>query len=161
MGKCLLRIGVAGCLVIAGAVAGEAADDAATCVSTTGDYAIAACTRAIDSGQYQGADLSGLYDNRGVEYSRKGQRDRAIADYGQAIRLNPNNTRALNNRGSAYSENGDHDRAIADYNEAIRIDPNYVSAYYNRGLAKRAKGDADGGNADIAKAMQLSPKSGR
>ena len=75
------------------------------------------------------------YNNRGVAYYKKGDYDRAIADYNEALRLDPKDASAYNNRGSAYAGEGDHDRAIADYNEALRLDPKYVYAYYNRGSA--------------------------
>src|SRR6266403_339236 len=53
----------------------------------------------------------------------KGDNDRAIADYNEAIRLDPKHARAFHHRGYAYSDKGDNDRAIADYNEAIRLNP--------------------------------------
>ena len=37
-----------------------------------------------------GSSGSGNYYNRGVAYGKKGELDRAIADYDQAIRLDPN-----------------------------------------------------------------------
>ena len=45
-----------------------------------------------------------------------------MADYDQAIQLNPKYARAYHNRGSAWGNKGDLDRAIADYNQAIRLD---------------------------------------
>ena len=56
-------------------------------------------------------------------YGDKGDYDRAIADYDEAIRLDPRYAVAYYNRGVAYCDKGDYDRAIADYNEAIRLDP--------------------------------------
>jgi tetratricopeptide (TPR) repeat protein len=80
--------------------------------------------------------------------------DKAIAKFGDAIRLDPNYALAFNNRGNAYAKKGDDVRAIADYNEAIRLDPQYVYAFCNRGKAKLRINDASG-NADIAKAKEL------
>ena len=56
-----------------------------------------------------------------------------MADYDQAIQLNPKYARAYHNRGSAWGNKGDLDRAIADYNQAIRLDPKDVKSYYNGG----------------------------
>ena len=62
--------------------------------------------------------------DRGNAYSDKGDNDRAIADYSEAIRLDPKHSpRPTQRRGLAYRDKGDYDRAIADYNEAIRLDP--------------------------------------
>src|SRR6478609_5042777 len=103
------------------AVAGPAAaDDALRCSSETGDAAVAACTRAINS---NAGRPSTNYNNRGFVYWRKGDTDRAIADYTEAIRLDPKFAVAYANRGLAHSDKGDTRRAIADYNEAIRLDP--------------------------------------
>ena len=67
--------------------------------------------------------LALAYDNRGNAYARKGDLDRALADYDEAIRLDPKLALAYYNRGNAYAKMGDPDRALADYNEAIRLDP--------------------------------------
>ena len=61
--------------------------------------------------------------------------DKAIADYGEAIRLEPKFAWASNNRGLAWSAKGVYDKAIADYGEAIRLEPKFAWASNNRGLA--------------------------
>ena len=94
---------------------------------------------------------------QGIEKIERGDYDGAIADYTQAIRLDPNNANAYGNRGIAYGEKGDYDRAIADYNQAIRLDPNDPAAYYNRGIAYRRNGDYDRAIADYTQAIRLDP----
>ncbi len=133
-------------------------DDRETCRVASGDEAIAACTRAIDSGKYKGNDLATIYFNRGLEWQNKGERDSAIADYTQTIKLDPKNAPAYNNRGNARKDKGDLDGAIADYNQAIQIDPKYTFAYNNRGTARHDKKDHDGAIADYNQAIQLDPK---
>lgn len=59
------------------------------------------------------------YDERGKAYLRKGDYDRAIADFNTFIQLYPNQTDAYHNRGGAYGLKGDYDRAIADFDRAI------------------------------------------
>jgi Flp pilus assembly protein TadD len=83
--------------------------------------------------------------------------DRAIADFNEAIRLEPNNAMQLNNRGHAYIKKGDYDRAIADYNEAIRLDPTLARAFNGRGFAYMRKGNNQQAMADYSKAIQLRP----
>ena len=101
---------------------------------------------------------AGDYLTRGIaRYDRKDY-DGAIADYDQAIRLDPKFAIAYNNRGNARKAKGDLDGAIADYDQAIRLNPKYATAYYNRGLARKAKGNLDGAIADYDQAIRLDPK---
>jgi tetratricopeptide (TPR) repeat protein len=119
------------------------------------DEVITECTSAINSGKYVGKDAAWAYNVRGTAYFFKGDNDRAIADYNEAIRLDPKYAFAYNGRGNAWQDN---DRAIADYNEAIRLDPKYSRAYSNRGNAYQAKGDNDRAIADYSEAIRLDPK---
>src|SRR5687767_2043593 len=48
-----------------------AADDRETCLKESGDAAIAACTRAINSGRYSGRQLAVLLVNRCAEWPDK------------------------------------------------------------------------------------------
>ena len=61
-------------------------DDWETCAKGSGDDALAACTRAIKSGTYNGRTLALAYSNRGVEWKAKGDLAKAIADYDEAIK---------------------------------------------------------------------------
>jgi Tfp pilus assembly protein PilF len=51
--------------------------------------------------------------NRGVEALEKNEFDQAIADFTEAIRLDPKLALAYHNRGAAYSNKGDNDKPIA------------------------------------------------
>jgi tetratricopeptide (TPR) repeat protein len=99
-----------------------------------------------------------------IEYEARGNTfhftdpQRAIADYNEAIRLDPEFAMAYNNRGSAYGANKDYDRAIENYNEAIRLDPDYVEAYINRGHAYSEQKDYERAIADFNEALHLDPK---
>jgi tetratricopeptide (TPR) repeat protein len=135
-----------------------AADDAATCRDASGQVAIAACTRGIDSGNYRGHALAALLHNRGFEYADKNDYDRAIADYSLAITVEPNYPQAFFDRGNIWVEKGDMDRALADYGVAIRLDPNYADAYTNRGNVWAANKDYDRAVADYSQAIRLAPQ---
>jgi tetratricopeptide (TPR) repeat protein len=119
---------------------------------------IAACTRQIESGRWQGPNLAASHSNRGIGYFDQGEFDRAIADYNRALTLNPKSAAASNNRGNAYSAKHDYDRAIADYNEAIMLDPKYAAPYNGRGNVYNDKRDYDRAIADYNQAITLDPK---
>ena len=112
-----------------------AAVDSETCFKETGDVAIAACTRLIESGEFTGNRLAAIYFNRGVTWYEMGDHDRAIQDYNKAVKFNPNFDQAFFNRGNAYDEKGQFERAIKDYNRAIELKPDYTKAFNNRGIS--------------------------
>ncbi|MDR1220220.1 MAG: tetratricopeptide repeat protein [Treponema sp.] len=89
--------------------------------------------------------------------AKKAVYDRVIADFTQALRLDPNNANAYRERGNAYNDMGEHDRAIADYNQALRLNPDYVAAYINRGNAYSDKGEHDQAIADYTQAVRINP----
>jgi tetratricopeptide (TPR) repeat protein len=133
------------------------ADDLQICHDESGDVAIAACTRAIESGRLSKRNLAVAYTSRGVEWRAKGEVDRAIIDHSDAIRTDPTVPESFYNRGNAYKQKGNLDQAIADYTQAIRINPKDASAYNNRGNAYSDKGDTARANADYAQAKRLKP----
>src|SRR5262245_34375444 len=150
--------GVIGALLAPPSAAGAPADDRLTCSDVSGDAAIAACSRLIASRRLRGSELAKAYYFRGVEYRDKGDLDRAIADLGQAIMLDPKYALAYNNRGLAWDDKGEIDRAVADYNEAIRLDPQSALPYSNRGFVAHRKGDLDRAFADYDEAIRLDSK---
>jgi len=76
----------------------------------------------------EGAEAKIQHD-QGVEYCKKGDYDRAITAFTEAIRLNPNNISSYDWRGYAYRNKGDYDRAITDYNQVIQLEPNEADLY--------------------------------
>ena len=124
---------------------------------TEPDQGIAACTRQIESGRWEGHDLAISYYNRGIFWYDKGDNDKALADYGKAIALNPEYSNAFNNRGLVWSAKDDLDRAIADYDQAIRFESKDPFQWNNRGLAWTRKGSHDRAITDFDEAIRLDP----
>ena len=121
------------------------------------DIQIAACTRNIQSGRFTGRNLAVAFTNRGLAYKRKGQWDRAIADYSEAIRLKSDDAQVFNNRGNAFYYNGQLNRAIKDYDDAIRLQPDLAVAFSNRGNVYRKQGRFDRAIKEYDKAIHLEP----
>src|SRR5262245_8355369 len=143
--------------LLASASSGRA-DDRDDCGKLSGDQAIAACTRAIQSGRWKGTDLAVIFNNRGFEYRNKNDHDGAIRDYDEAIRLNPRYTLAFNNRANSYYRKRDYDRAIRDHNEAIKLNPKFAAAYYGRGVAYFNKHEYDHAIRDYDEAIRNDAK---
>jgi tetratricopeptide (TPR) repeat protein len=133
------------------------AEDQKLCNSsrTRPDDGIAACTRQIASGRWNGHNLAISYYNRGIFWYDKNEIDRAIDDYSKAIELSPNYSSAFNNRGLAWSRKRDLDRAIADYDRAIEIDGKDPLRWNNRALAWKRKGELDRAIADLDQAIRI------
>ncbi|MFH1228544.1 MAG: tetratricopeptide repeat protein [Planctomycetota bacterium] len=83
--------------------------------------------------------------------------DRAIADYSQAIRLNPQYAEAYANRGNSYKDKNQLDKAMADFDEAIRVSPKFAAAYVCRGIAYVETNQLDKAIKDYTEAINLDP----
>ena len=82
----------------------------------------------------------------------------ALADFNEAIRLDPNSAEGYYNRATLNIKNlKDSQGVLADYNEAIRLNPNYVGAYVSRGLYKENLNDHQGALANFNEAIRLEP----
>jgi tetratricopeptide (TPR) repeat protein len=122
------------------------------------DRTVAGCTAIIDDIGESNRNRRIAYDNRGAAWHHKRDNDRAIADYTEALHLNPKEAIAYNNRGTAWRDKGNLDRALADFNQAIRLDPNDAAAYNNRGNVRHEKSDNKAAVADYTEAIRLDPK---
>ena len=136
---------------------GEPNSALAQCINAkSADERISACSGAIAAERGSGAAIA--YNFRAVARHDKHDLDRALADFDQAVRLDPNYANAFNNRGIAWQAKGNLDRAIADHSEAIRLDPkDKAGAYRFRSIAWRLKGDVDRATADASQAIRLYP----
>lgn len=81
------------------------------------------------------------FNNRGRIYEARQQFDLALADYKQAVQLNPHYAKAHKNLAMTYERLGDADNAFASYSKAIELNGKYSGAYNNRALLAERKGD--------------------
>jgi len=103
------------------------------------------------------AATQAIYNNRGFVYYTKGNFNKAISDYNQALQIDSNYASVYNNRGLTYHMKGDFGQAISDYNQALQINPNYTEAYSNRGEAYHMKGDLNQAIFNFNQALQINP----
>ena len=62
-------------------------------------------------------------------YKKKGMTDKAIAEYGEALKREPGLYQAHNNLGIIYTQTGDYYKAIREFETALSIKPDYLSPY--------------------------------
>lgn len=89
---------------------------------------------------------------------KSGDLNGAIADFTEAIDLNPEDGDAYLKRARAKSAKEDLNGAIADFTRVIELDPKNYNAYQERANEKFLKNDLDGAVADYNCATELSDK---
>jgi tetratricopeptide (TPR) repeat protein len=100
------------------------------------------------------AKVTALVDS-GKRAAVKGDLDRAVHDFTEAIRIDPKYPDSYSERGQAMFKLGETERAIADYTAAIKRDPQHGSALRSRGMAYLYRGTPDLALADLTKAIEL------
>jgi tetratricopeptide (TPR) repeat protein len=122
------------------------------------DRKIAGCTKLLTEPRFPPAALSTIYAARGTGWAARNDFDRAIADFDESLRLNPNNVVALSNRGAAWLLKGEPARAIADLNTVISLNPKNPAPFAARGALWRQLREFDKSIADLDEAIRLDPK---
>jgi tetratricopeptide (TPR) repeat protein len=85
----------------------------------------------------------------------------ALADYTQAITLNPHDAAAYYSRGNIRFNLKAYKAARADYTQAITLEPQHAAAYYNRGNARFNLKAYKAARADYQKAADLYQQQGK
>ncbi len=84
-----------------------------------------------------------------------GERQEAMEDFNQALRLDPELATAYYNRGFIRFELKDYQQAIENFNQAIQLNPENADAYHCRCLVHQVQGDKQEIIADFQKAAHL------
>ena len=83
--------------------------------------------------------------------------EKAIAEYGEVIKLLPNDAESYGGRGQCYNSLEQWDKALADLDKAISLDSGNSDYYALRGRVQAALGKIEKGGADTDKAATLAP----
>jgi|GEM_PF-2419325 len=100
------------------------------------------------------------YNDRGLAYKQKGNFERAIADFSEALRLKPE-WLVYQNRAVTYYEMHNDDKAIADYSKAIEVGkqkPVTAFSLIGRAHCYVNKEDADKALTDLNAAIKIDTK---
>ena len=96
--------------------------------------------------------------DRATLYAMAKDKTRALADIDEAIKRNPNWSRAHFLKGMAKLDLKEYDGAIASFSEAIRLNEKYAEAWCFRGQAKLAKKEWEPAVVDFTKAIENNKK---
>jgi tetratricopeptide (TPR) repeat protein len=117
------------------ATSSEVAIDPLPCLAAIAgnddDTIISRCDSLIGNEKSTQPDRIRAVLARAAAYDRKQQYDRAIADYGTALQLDPAQADAFNHRGEVWRRKGDRPHALADFGAAIRLNPEHSAARSN------------------------------
>ncbi|WP_295616141.1 tetratricopeptide repeat protein [Chamaesiphon sp. GL140_3_metabinner_50] len=97
------------------------------------------------------------YYGRGNAKRNSGDNQGAIADYTQAIKIDPGYKQAYNNRGAVKADLGYYQEAAIDFSQVISMDFNDSMAYHNRGVTKSKLGNKQGAIDDYTQAIKIDP----
>jgi len=103
-------------------------------------------------------NLAAVFQQRAYAAATNQQFQDAINDYGEAIKISPEDARIYEQRAAVEMKLNDMDKALADYSEAIKIKPNEVRYYGYRSYIYEVKGDIKNSMADTDKVLKLDPK---
>jgi tetratricopeptide (TPR) repeat protein len=99
-------------------------------------------------------DKSQDFAVQGASKAQRGDYKGGIADFDEALKLNPRNDDAYFFRGQARDKLNDFDGAIDDFTKYIELVPDRYDGYLRRGLAKAAKDDFSGAITDYTIAVR-------
>jgi len=104
------------------------------------------------------SDSASAWYERGLAQRDQKNCRAALADFGRAIKLQPDHFQALYQRGNCLQLLGEHARAVADYSRAVelpgRIDARF-RAYFARADAHRRLGELEAAYADYTQVIAL------
>ena len=98
---------------------------------------------------------------KGLQLSQRGQYEKAIASYTEALKRNHALTDAYNQRGFAYYKLQKSGDAFNDYAKAIQQDDQQATPYYYRGLTRFSLGYIESAIADYTQAIQRNENHGQ
>jgi tellurium resistance protein TerD len=116
--------------------------------------------RAVISQRVAIAQKAANFSNQGSLKVQKGDVPGAIANFTQALVLNPNIPQAYLGLGIATSKQGNKQQAIYNYDRALQFNPNLAEAYFGRGQAYYELGNKQRAIGDYEQAIRVNPNYG-
>ena len=123
-------------------------------------YYHAAITDSDESIRLASADdtASAVYHTRGAARAALGDYEKAVEDFNEAIRLNPETAINHLDRGLAKEALGETDAAKANFEKAIQIDGDLAKHYHKEGCGKNDGRAYEAAMVSFDKALRLNPE---
>ena len=102
-------------------------------------------------------ELSAVYQQRGYGAATDQRYGDAVNDYGEALKLTPQNSRIYEQRAAVEMKIQDYEKALGDYSELIKQKPNEVRYYNYRAYIYEVKNDLKNSMTDTEKVLKLDP----
>lgn len=134
----------------------------AACINEKGDTAprriIQACTESLDQDIFEGNTRFFLFAGRAAGYFAAGDKQHALDDYNEAVKLAPRNAYVYYNRGVFYAAQSDDTAALRDFDTAIGINSKLVPALRQRAKIYQARRNFTDARQDYSRAIGLQPE---
>jgi len=147
-------------LVLISALPPLSARAQARCGDPDPEVSISVCSAVIQSGRARGRDLAAAHVERGAAYVALLDYDRALRDFGEAIRIDRTFAKAFANRGAVHGAKQDFHLAIDDFTRVLALEPRSAHAFANRAGMHRLNGQHDEAIRDYTEAIRLDPAFG-
>src|SRR5437870_6710669 len=102
-------------------------------------------------------ELSAVYQRRGYADASEQKYQDAITEYGDALKLTPQDVRIYEQRAAVEMKIQDYDKALADYSEVIKLKPNEARYYNYRAYIYELRNDLKNSMADTEKVLKIDP----
>src|ERR1043165_1596917 len=115
--------------------------------------AVSLLSLALAPRSYAAKGEAAAHANKGVQLSQQAAFDQAIAEFTEAIKLDPSDPRFYRDRGGVYLTTKRFQDAVNDFAKMVELAPKDYAAYSLRGAAESELLKLDEALADLNKAL--------
>jgi len=122
------------------------------------DKAVELARKASAMDNKYASSLAAALQQRGFAAANERRYPDAIADFTEALKINPHDAGIYERRAAVEMKINDFDKALADYSEAIKLKGNDARYYNYRAYILEMKGDLKNAMADTEKVLKMERK---
>ena len=114
--------------------------------------------RAAEKDRKFKESLAAAYSGRAFAEANDQRFQEALADLGEAIKINPREARFYEQRARIEMSINDYDKALADYTEASKVSPGEIKYHNYRAYIYETRGDVQNAMTETDAALKMQPK---